>query len=232
MTSTAAEKQFQIRKFETRDRERVRELCCDTGFLGKPIDPVFEDRELFADYLTSYYTDKEPESSFVICVDGQVDGYLLGCRHLKQLKAYELWSNAWIALRGLLRYPRYRESTKKYIKWVLTQAKKEVPEGIEDVPHFHINLLPGARQVSTSRELIEAYLKYLVDCGESAVCGQMVVFEERRGMRMFERYGFRVVNRSEITKFREVHPEPVYLCTVIKDLRENAVLYAKDRPAS
>jgi hypothetical protein len=61
-----------VRKFEPRDREAVRCLCCQTGFLGKPIDPVFEDRELFADYLTSYYTDAEPESCFVLEHNGRV----------------------------------------------------------------------------------------------------------------------------------------------------------------
>ncbi len=60
-----------IRRYEARDRDAVRWLCCQTGFLGKPIDPVFEDRELFADYLTSYYTDIEPESSFVLEHEGR-----------------------------------------------------------------------------------------------------------------------------------------------------------------
>ena len=55
-----------IRKFCGSDREAVRQLCCDTGFLGQPIDPVFEDRELFANYLTRYYTDAEPEAAFVV----------------------------------------------------------------------------------------------------------------------------------------------------------------------
>jgi len=68
-------KNFQIRKFRVGDRDTVRGLCCDTGFLGNPIDPVFEDRRLFADFLTAYYTDWEPESAFVIEVDGQVKGY-------------------------------------------------------------------------------------------------------------------------------------------------------------
>ena len=42
-----------------------------------PIDPVYEDRELFADFLTTYYTDHEPESSFVLEIDGESEGYLL-----------------------------------------------------------------------------------------------------------------------------------------------------------
>jgi hypothetical protein len=55
----------------------------------------------------------------------------------------------------------------------------------------------------------------------------MVVFEDRRSARMFERYGFKVLNRAEISKYRDLHPEPVYLCTVMKDLDENPQLYAK-----
>ena len=45
-----------------------------------------------------------------------------------------------------------------------------------------------------------------------------MTFESRRGERMFERYGFRVMNRSEITKYKAFYPESVYLSTVIKNL--------------
>ena len=69
-----------IRSYREGDREAVRQLCCQTGFLGSPIDPVYEDRKLFADFLTTYYTDWEPESSFVVEIDGEIRGYLLGSR--------------------------------------------------------------------------------------------------------------------------------------------------------
>ena len=72
--------QYSIRGYKASDRIAVRKLCCATGFLGAPIDPVFQDRELFADFLTTYYTDHEPESSFVLEVDGEIRGYLLGSR--------------------------------------------------------------------------------------------------------------------------------------------------------
>ena len=35
---------------------------------------------------------------------------------------------------------------------------------------------------------------------------------------MFERYGFKVLNRAEITKSRAIYPKSVYLSTVIKNL--------------
>src|SRR2546430_129358 len=96
-------RKVEIRSYAPKDRDGVRALCCATGFLGNPIDPVFEDRELFAD-------------------------------------------------------------------------------------------------------------------GEKRVYGQIVVFEDRRGAKLFERYGFKVLNRQEITKYRHLHPERVYLCTVVKEL--------------
>lgn len=222
----AVKPQTKIRKFESRDREAVRKLCCDTGFLGNPIDPVFEDRELFADYLTSYYTDREPESAFVVEKDGSVSGYLLGSRHPRRQRRQSFGLNLSLFLRGILRFPRYKASSRKFVKWILFQGWKEVPESPQDIPHFHINLLPEVRNVASTRAVMDAYLKYLHEHGEKKVFGQMVVFEDRRGTRMFERYGFKVLNKSEITKYREIHPEPVYLCTVLKDLEENPQLYA------
>ena len=50
------------------------------GVHREPHRPVFEDRRLFADFFTAYYTDWEPESAFVMEVGGEVKGYLLGSR--------------------------------------------------------------------------------------------------------------------------------------------------------
>ncbi len=57
---------FRVRAYCPEDRPAIRRICADTGFLGSPIDPVFEDRELFADFLTAPYTDAVPENCFVL----------------------------------------------------------------------------------------------------------------------------------------------------------------------
>src|SRR6201746_1386065 len=108
-------RQIEIRKFQPADRARVRQLCCETGFLGNAIDPVFEDRELFADYLTAYYTDWEPESAFVLLVNGDIRGYLLGSRHPLRQQLYNLYNNVALFLRGAFRYSGYRETSKKFV---------------------------------------------------------------------------------------------------------------------
>jgi len=38
-----SEKAFTIRSYRPTDRGAVRRLCCQTGFLGEPIDPVYQD---------------------------------------------------------------------------------------------------------------------------------------------------------------------------------------------
>ncbi|MEQ1852080.1 MAG: GNAT family acetyltransferase [Chthoniobacteraceae bacterium] len=211
-------RKVEIRRYEPADREAIRALCCDTGFLGKPIDPAFEDRELFADYLTSFYTDCEPESAFVLAVDGEVRGYLLGSRRPFLQQLYNVVNNLRLLAKGAFRYGRYNAASKKFIRWILTQAWREVPAVPRKAAHFHFNILPDSRKLATTRALTEAYFEHLRACGETRVYGQVVVFEDRRGAKLFERYGFKVLNKSEITKYRHLHPQPVYLCTVLKEL--------------
>ncbi len=212
------EKAFVIRSYRASDRAAVRRLCCQTGFLGEPIDPVYQDRELFADFLTTYYTDHEPESSFVIELEGEICGYLLGCRRPLLNQLYSFQQNLVLGFRALLRYRRYNERSRLFVRWVLSHGWREVPAAPRRTPHFHINLLPEARKMSTTRSLMSAYLSYLYRCGERQVFGQIVTFSSRRGEKMFERYGFRVMNRAEITKYKSFYPESVYLSTVIKNL--------------
>ncbi|MBE2180736.1 MAG: GNAT family acetyltransferase [Chthoniobacterales bacterium] len=213
-----------IRPYRPSDRETLRRLCCETGYLGRAIDPVFEDRELFSDYLTSFYTDWEPESCFVLEQEGEVKGYLMGSRRpfLHQLHSFLL--NISLLARGIFRYPRYNASSKAFVRWILLNAWREVPAAPRRVPHFHFNMLPEAQGIAGTRELLVHYFNHLRAHGEKQVFGQVVTFEDRRGARVFERYGFQVVAKKEITKYRAHRDEPVYLCTVIKDLNDGKLM--------
>lgn len=207
-----------IRKYEHRDRDAIRRLCCETGFLGKPIDPVFGDRELFADYLTSYYTDIEPESCFVLEQDGVVKGYLLGSRRPFRQQIHSFFQNIRLFFIAARRYRQYNRATRDFIGWILRNSWKEVPAAPRRTAHFHFNVLPEAQSFAGTYTLMNAYFDYLRAAGEKSVFGQMVTFESRRGARVIERFGFRVVEKREITKYRGKYPEPVYLTTAIKQL--------------
>jgi hypothetical protein len=219
--------ELRARFFRKEDREAVRRICADTGFLGSPIDPVFQDRELFADYLTRYYTDFEPESTLVCERQGQVLGYLTGCRRPLRRFLFHCLYNPVLFFRALVRcwaWP-YNAATRRYLRWVLCQGWREVPYAPKGVPHFHINLLPLARNVASTRMLIDTFLEYLSRCGDRAVYGQVVTWGDRRSEKLFLRYGFRVLDRRELTKYRSYVKEPVFLCTVWKNLSQNPRLY-------
>lgn len=70
--------QVRLRQYQDHDRDEVCRICCETGFLGKPIDGIYRDRELFADLLTNAYLDYEPEWTLVAENKGRIAGYLTG----------------------------------------------------------------------------------------------------------------------------------------------------------
>jgi hypothetical protein len=218
---------FLVRFYQKGDRAAVRKICADTGFLSKPIDPVFEDRELFADYLTKYYTDLEPESTLVFEMNGEVKGYLMGCRRYQFNDSYHLFHNARLVFWGLWRYffKPYNAASRKFVRWLIFRGWREVPKSPKKMAHFHINLLPEARLIRHAHAMIQGFIDYLVSKNEKGVYGQVVVFEGRRGEKMFARFGFEVLDKVEVTKYRDIHPEKVFLFTVYKDLTRNAQLY-------
>ena len=214
---------IQLRPYRPGDLEAVRRICADTGFLGSPIDPIFEDRELFADYLTGYYTRFEPEALLVCEVDGEVRGYLMGCRRALLRQAYQFLANFVVAGKALYRCLRrpYNNASRRFLRWVLMNSWREVPVTPRNMPHFHMNILPDARSVRNTRALIRTFLDFLRSHDCRSVYGQVVTYSGRRTVSLFRRYGFRVIDRVEVTKYRSMYRGRVLLCTVIKDLTQN-----------
>ena len=227
---TEAPVRFRVRPYQTDDRSAVRRICADTGFLGKPIDPVFEDRELFADFLTAPYTDAEPENCFVLeGPNGAIEGFLTASSDAAKRRAYFFRHvPGWLAraLRGV--FLTYGAASRDYLLWLLWRGRRETPAAPRNAVHFHINLVPEAKGVAHARGLIDAFLTTMGRRGVRCVYGQVVTRGDRRGERMFARYGFRVTDRRQVTKFREHADEEVFLCTVVKDLAESPLLYGKD----
>jgi hypothetical protein len=209
---------FIVRRYTSGDRAGVREVCCRTGLLGQPIDPVFEDRDLFADFFTDYYLRCEPDAAFVLTIDNSIVGFLLGCRHPLRHQLFTAAQCLVLAGKVLWRYRRYRASTKRYLWWILRHARKEVPPAPRGIGHFHINFLPEVKSIAAFRETLETFLQFLANEKVSKIVAQMVTFEERRGLALFERYGFRVLNRSRVTKFREFTDQAVYLSTIFREI--------------
>ena len=74
-----------VRKYRESDRQSIREIACDTAFLGDPVEHFFEGRGFIADFLTAYFTDYEPQSCFVAETENKIVGYIIGTKNTKKM---------------------------------------------------------------------------------------------------------------------------------------------------
>lgn len=211
-----------VRSFRSEDRDAVRRICCDTGFLGNPIDPVFRDRVLFADFLTTYYTDREPEMALVAEMDAQVVGYLLGCTRAGAYRFHMICLIARCLPRAVLRFVtgQYTAASRRYMWWVLTRGWRETPPMPAGAAHFHFNFLPEARGTGAAREAVIRWLAMLRAAGVHRVCGQMVVHPDRRSIALFEKLGWKVTAVRPWTKYNKLTQTACFMATIEKDLDE------------
>ena len=208
---------LKIRPYSPSDRQSVRDICCDTGFMGNPIDPIYVDRDAFADFFTRYYTDVEPESALVAEDEGRIVGYLLGCLKYDRVGRKTLWL---IATRtvpkiiGRIIAFRYNKASFKFLSWFLFKAAGQTPKSVPEAAHFHINMYSEYRTGFVGRRLIFPFVNGVAKKGINGVYGQMQVYEDRRSEKLFERYGFKFIDRKQITKFKDFCDHPIWVATI------------------
>ena len=172
-----------IRQYEPRDRAAVREISCVTAFRNLGAQSIFEraeDRELFADYWSRYYTDFEPESVWVAEQEGKVVGYLFGCVDSSQFVSTMAWRIVpkivtrllWRFLRGKYRQGRSR----LFVKWLLLKSWREAPAlPLKTYPaHFHCNILLQGYNQNLYTNLVLGFLDYLGGLGITHMNGQLL----------------------------------------------------------
>ena len=139
-----------IRQYEPSDREAVREISCVTAFRNLGAQSIFEhaeDRELFADYWSRYYTDFEPESVWVAEQAGTVVGYLFGCvdsSRFVRTMARRIVPKIVVRLLWRFVLGKYRQGRSRlFVKWLLLKSWREAPAlPLKTYPaHFHCNIL-------------------------------------------------------------------------------------------
>jgi hypothetical protein len=214
---------YVTRPYNQKDREQIRQICCETGFLGEPIDAVFSDRDLFADYLTRYYTDIEPESSWVGEKDGKVVTYLLSCKRWQLNRWWGVWNGMRLAAKAGYRFfsGQYDAKSRKFLKWILMRGWRESPWAPAGSAHFHFNSLKGHRKMGIARDLVVTMLEDLKKHKVPRVFGQMITYESRRTEKLYEYLGWKVVDKKRVTKYENTLDKDLYLTTITKDLSLN-----------
>jgi ribosomal protein S18 acetylase RimI-like enzyme len=192
---------LRVRPYERGDRAAVRAVCFRTGYMGDPVDWMWRDEASFADMFSRYYTDREPESAFVVEVDGRVAGYLLGCVDSTRASNPGAVAGRHVLLRGIA----FRPGTARVIWRTVGDAARDLATRrvrLRDLEltdprwpaHLHIDLLPEARGRGAGRLLVGAWLDRLRDLGVPG-CALQTMSENAGAIEFFSAVGFRRLGR-------------------------------------
>jgi hypothetical protein len=213
--------QVRFCQYQDSHREEVRRICCDTGFLGKPIDPIYQDRELFADLFTNPYLDYEPEWTLVAENAGRVVGYLTGSVNPNFNRTLML-SGFQTACKMLSRLITCKYSdhprSEHFVRWLLARGLTEQPKHPDGAAHLHMNLERPFRWGSVARRLLAMYEDLLFATGINHYYAKFFSCPQRNPETMYGRCGFQIYDRVETTIFQTEVIDTVSVVCVHKKL--------------
>jgi len=212
-----------IRKYLKADRQSVRDIAWETAFMGESADIFFSDKELFADFLTLYFTDYEPESCFVAEYKGDVIGYVLGSRNESMLKrTYMFKIIPALIVKGIARGILLKGRDMKYLRNCLISFIKGEFNGldfsIEYPAILHINITERCRRFGIGSRLISAFLEYLA--AEKTRGVHLSTMAKAAGD-FFRSNGFNLVHSMHRSYFRHILNKDIMVYIYAKKLALN-----------
>ncbi len=204
-----------IRKFLYADKKDVRRICCETALMGEPCSAFFDGDEIFADALTLYFTDYEPEAVFIAEDNHKVIGYLLGAKDLRTanktfagnialpLFFKSLFGGVFLKKKNIFFFLRLLKS--------LIRREFKAPDFLKDYPAaLHINIDKYFCRQGIGSKLINDYLKYLK---EQCITGvHFAVMSDKAGS-FFAKQGFNLLFQGRRSYFRHIlyKDTPLYI---------------------
>jgi len=195
-----------VRKFEPRDRDRVRDIFFNTALLGEPASMFFEGKEVISDALTLYFTDYEPQSCFVAEVDSRVVGCLIGAKD-KVLEEKISFNEIYPCLiwRAITGGAFFKIKNLRFICAIfssLLRGEFRLPVKLRDYPAtLHINIDKDYRGADIGSRLISAYFDYLLNEGVRGV--SLATMSDSAG-KFFEAQGFKLLHTGKRSYFKYI----------------------------
>jgi len=205
-------KEIIIREYKRNDREAIREIACDTAFMGEPAEKFFTGREFLADFLTLYQTDYEPQSTFIAEKEGKVIGYLSGAKNEKTMDLIFIIKILPIAALKLI-FKGYIFKKDNFLFILLNiysflKGEFYAPAFIKkDYPAIlHINVDKNYRSSGIGRRLIEAYLSYLK---KEKIRGVHLTTQSDKSFKFFEIAGFKILYETKRSYFKHIFKKSI-----------------------
>ena len=211
-----------IRPYKAEDRLALRTLCCDVADRGAPIESFFPDREVAADLLTKYYTDYEPESTFVAQCDGRLVGYINGCMDNRRYGLVVFWLLMPALLikafkRGLFFRPEIGQMLKGMLRnwrriFVWRKSSFHSHQG-----HLHIGVSGDFRGRQVGRDLVNALTAYASKVGVAQLAASVHDANKAASV-FFETQGFVVRERYPMILIRDGKEEQYHSLLYVKTI--------------
>ena len=171
---------------------RIREICCETGASGRPVEPR-ERWPFFGEFWIGPYERLLPDWTFVARSGGEVVGYLTGCPDSLPFYARRLVAHRVpLALGAVAGRWAKTEDVVKFLHPAHRARRAVAPRFglklygllLRRYPaHLHINVREGERAGGVGRKLTEAYVARLQAIGARGLhlfCGPNPVAFYRR----------------------------------------------------
>lgn len=204
-----------VRPYDKRDRDAVRYICCETGFMSEPMEMFMTGREVFGDLWTSYYTDYEPEHTWVAEADGQVVGYMLGSVDTHRQERITMWRLfPRILLKAFITDCAWSHRTRRYVRNAVRSQRMgelKLPNlGKEYPAHLHTNILEGYRGMGLGKEMMLAWMNHLKEHGIRNL-HLVTTNRNRLAVPFYKHMGFKVLFEAPTTMYQYLIHEPVSL---------------------
>jgi len=201
-----------IRGFQSQDKEDVRRISYETAFLGNPASVFFDDAGILKDALTLYFTDYEPESSFVAVKDSKVIGYIIGAKDVSREKRIFMFKILpELLIKSIKRGTFLKKKARTFLlRCILSFLKGEffVPDFSREYPAtLHINVDKDFRGLHIGEKLLDYYLDYLK---ENNIPGVHLSTTSHDAKAFFEKTGFKELFKRRRTYLRSLLDKDVY----------------------
>ncbi len=190
-----------IRKYTPGDKAAVRDICVETALLGAPVDACFDDREIAADIMISYYTDFEPGSCFVAVLNDKIAGYVAGCtdaaaRRRKTILFIIPPVLVKLVCRGLLPRKKTLLLCKNFLSGFIAGDFFNPDFSRQYRASLHINVAESARGMGIGGKLLDEYLKHLAS---EQITGATLETKSEKAVAFFRGHGFIVLFSKKIS---------------------------------
>jgi ribosomal protein S18 acetylase RimI-like enzyme len=176
---------------------------------GAPIENIFPDRQVAEDMLTKYYTDYEPQSTFVAISEGRLIGYINGCMDNRR---YGLVM-CWILIPALLikafkRGLFFRSEIHQLLRGALKNWRRAFSWRKKSFHshqgHLHIGIAAEARGQHVGANLVKTLVEHAAKCGITELAAtvhdgnkEATAFFEKQGFALRESYPMIMIRQGK-----------------------------------